>query len=444
MQPAFACARRCALLVPIALFAASGAAQQTPEPVGSTLSLEEALVLARVRNGDVRAAALDAGAARQSVIQSRALLLPTITPSYQYTSARDEVLATGGGTFFSETDRGTSRVNATWRLLDAGERYYSLRSSELNSRAAQQSALQTLRQVLFNVHQQFFDTLRSQELLRVAVSQVQRAKAVLDQTEAQVQVGETARIQLLQAQADHANAVVQQISARNRLITATGLLKATIGWTSAEPLPELEQRPGQSSMPSLPPMEELIAQGIERRADLTAQRERVRAQRFSALRAERESQVSFGVDASFDQQLSPDNLESRALVLNISLPWLDAGRSRAAAKQAQLNYEASRSQYVQTEREARSDIETAYTQVRQNLERVQAAQTAVQAARQNYDAAVDSQRLGASDIVDVITAQTSLVTAESNYVEALYDYEISQIRLRLVTGESIPGEQSQP
>jgi len=33
-----------------------------------------------------------------------------------------------------------------------------------------------------------------------------------------------------------------------------------------------------------------------------------------------------------------------------------------------------------------------------------------------------------------------LVTAESNYIEAVYDSLISDLRLKLVTGKPLPGE----
>ena len=65
---------------------------------------------------------------------------------------------------------------------------------------------------------------------------------------------------------------------------------------------------------------------------------------------------------------------------------------------------------------------------------------ALDAAKKNYNAAVDSQKAGAYDLLQVLTAQVSLVTAESNQIQALYDYRISDVNLKLVTGRPIPGE----
>ena len=51
-----------------------------------------------------------------------------------------------------------------------------------------------------------------------------------------------------------------------------------------------------------------------------------------------------------------------------------------------------------------------------------------------------ARQAGASELIELLTAQVSLVTAESNYVEARYDTLISRVRLKLATGRPLPGE----
>ena len=64
----------------------------------------------------------------------------------------------------------------------------------------------------------------------------------------------------------------------------------------------------------------------------------------------------------------------------------------------------------------------------------------MEAAQLNYEAATESQKEGINDLIAVLTAQVSLVTAESNYIEATFDYYVSDVNLRLVTGKPMPGE----
>jgi outer membrane protein len=433
MGPGFG--RRISVCV-LALTSAFGLAQER-------LTLDEALRLARQRNGTVRAAYLDVQAARSRVNQSLAAFLPTVTPSYRYNSSRRELATTTGGGFIQD-EGGSSQVSASWRVLDSGQRQFTLLSGRRSEEATRSEALQTLRNSLFTVHQQYFDALRADQLERVAKAQVDRTQKILEQTTARVELGDAPKKDILQARADALNAEVEAISSRNRTVTAEASLKATIGWDPRQPLPELVASTEPVAAPTLDPLEDLVTLGLRERADLAAQRRRVEAQRFNVRRAQREAGITFGLDANFDQQITPKSLENRTLSFLVSLPLFDGGERREAARESRFNLLAQEAALVQSEREARADIEAAYNEVEQNTRRLEAAKLALEAARENYAAAAGAQVAGAqgTSVVTVAAAQVSLVTAESNYIEATYDYYISDVRLRLVTGRPVPGEQN--
>jgi len=124
----------------------------------------------------------------------------------------------------------------------------------------------------------------------------------------------------------------------------------------------------------------------------------------------------------------------------VTYPLFDGGRLREIAREQKLNLQAAQATLVQSERLAQAEIESVYAEHVQNIERVQASKLALEAAQVNYDAAIAAQKEGANDVIEVLTAQVSLVTAESNYIEATYDYYVTEANLRLVTGRPIPGE----
>lgn len=405
------------------------------------LTLEQAIAMAKRRNGNVRAAVLDFQSAKSRVRQSFGSFLPTVTPSSSYQYSRSQTY-TGSFQGITRIDEWQPAVVASWRLLDSGERDWSYRSSRRLAESSQSDALQTLRNTLFSVHQQYFDALRSQELLRVNDLQVQRAEKILDQTKAQIAAKAAPEKDLLQATADSLNARVSRLQAFNLVATSLASLKATIGWDPTAAVPDLAKQSEPSAFASIEALETVLAEGLLRRADLLSLRKRVEAQRFSVLLAERQALASWSLDASYSRQFGPETSDTRALTFLISIPLFDGFSSRESARQAQLSHESLKAILLQSEREARADIESAYKVLVQDIERVRAAKVAVDASRQNYEAAAEAQRLGAegTTIITVLTAQVSLVTAESNYVEALYDYLISEVRLRLATGLPLPGE----
>jgi outer membrane protein len=414
---------------------AAGALAHGQQP----LTLEDALLLARQRNGTIQAAFLDLQAAEARVAQTRSALFPTLFPTFRYSTSRRE-LGPGTGPRFVTEDGSQAFLTASWRILDSGERHLNLEASRRSAEAQREIALQNLRSVLFTVHQQYLDTLRAEELQRIADAQVIRTDTILQQTLARVAAGDAPRKDTLQARADALNAVVQQLQAQTRTASIEAALKGTIGWDTFDPLPELVRVSDPDVLGPEESMIELASLGIAQRPDLLAQRRRVEAQQATARRIGLDAGITFGLDASIDQQLIPRSLESRALTLSATYPLFDAGRSRQAAREARLVVDASQADLRQSERQAQAEIESAYIDLSVTGRRVEAARLALEAAQLNYEAAVEAQRLGAADIVEVLTAQVSLVTAESNYVEAIYDYHISDVRLRLVTGRPVPGE----
>ncbi|MBI1757359.1 MAG: TolC family protein [Fimbriimonas ginsengisoli] len=423
----------------IATLATVGSATPWPDSSDQPLSLEAALKLAKERNGAVRAALADLAAARARTHQSLAAFLPTLTPTAQYVSDRHQVDLGDGSKPFVQSEGWATSASASWRLLDSGQRQMSYMATRRAEAAADAGALQTLRSTLFDVHQQFLDALRAQELLKVSQGQAELARTILDQTKVRVQVGDVARKEILQAQADSLNAQVQALAAKTDVDNARATLKATLGWEAATSLPPLEPT-REPSTPKLPTLAEVLKVGLAERRDLVSARRRVESLRFIKLRADRQAGPLLSLDARYDQAVSPVSLEGRSVALTLTVPFFDGGLSRAQAEEAKQNWISALRTFEQEERTAGAEIEAAYNAVETNANRLGAARAALEAAQTNYQAAEEAQRLGASTLLDVLTARVTLATAQSGSIQALHDFVLAEVRLRLVTGQPIPGE----
>ncbi|MBC8065212.1 MAG: TolC family protein [Chlorobia bacterium] len=406
-----------------------------------TLTLDEALRLARLNNGDIRAAAFDVRAANARVNQAKSAFYPTVTPFAQYGNRRT-VTDIGTGSQTTTNDGFTTGVDARWNVLDSGQKEFSLLSSRRNEDATKFDATQLLRRTLFQVHQQYYEALRAQELLRVAQSQVDRTQKIYDQAEfgARPEIGSVAKKDVYQARADLLNAKVELLRVKNLTSNTVSTLKATIGWDQSRELPMLARVAEPTEFAAPEPKEKVVADGLSDRADLQASRRRLDAQYYSVKRADRDAGFSFDLDLNYSRNFSPNQNDDRNLTLLVSYPLFDGGRLREQAREQKLIYQSAQASLVQTERIAQAEIESAYSEYVQNIERVNASKQALEAAQVNYDAAIAAQREGANDVIEVLTAQVSLVTAESNYIEATYDYYVAGVNLRLVSGRSIPGE----
>jgi outer membrane protein len=393
------------------------------------LTLRQAIEQAKKNNAAIKAAKQDILAAKARVSQSWSAFMPTLTPSFTY----NDIERTGNGNFGLQnftTSQSTFETSLSLRVLDAGQRISQLRASRAGQSAQEQQSRQTIRQILFSVNQNFVESLRAQELEKVASSQLKRSEIVLDQTKNRVQVGDAAKREILQAQADTLNATVNAITARNRTTTNLANLKAVIGKNYAAEV-ELENAEFESSPELVYSLKEAVELGLSLRPDLLSREQNIDSQKQSLVTAKIDSGLTYSLDVSYVRQYSPSVAGNQTVNFLLSYPLYDRKASLESLAQ----------QLIQAKRDATSEIETAYLTYEQNKRRLDSAKLAVAAARQNYESAIDSQKLGAADLIEVLTSQVSLVTAEANLIEAKYDTVLSQLRLILATGSPLPGEE---
>ncbi|MEX2242865.1 MAG: TolC family protein [Fimbriimonadaceae bacterium] len=407
--------------------------------VGQGLTLEQALEMARTNNGDVRSAALQYQASRADARAAYSSYFPLVVPSFQYDVTRIDTYTGPFRGLFEDTSS-TSGVTASWLIADSGFRDASYRRAALSRDITGLNALTALRNVLFGVHRAFYEALRSGELLKVQQATLSRAEEIERQARAFADQGAGAQKDVLQATADKLNAKASELAARNGVSTSFADLKAILGLPRGEELDALSAPEAVQVAAFDITLEQAMSDGLAHRPDLVAQRYRVDAQRQSVRLARIDEGLTWTVDARHTRAFSPDPFDSSALVFQVSIPIFDGLRSRSNVQSSRFVLESERATLTQAERDAIAEIESSYKAFAQNRERLEAASAAREAARLNFQAAFESRQEGAGDLIEVLTAQVSLATAESNYIEAYYDTLISRVQLMLVTGQELPGE----
>jgi outer membrane protein len=123
----------------------------------------------------------------------------------------------------------------------------------------------------------------------------------------------------------------------------------------------------------------------------------------------------------------------RGVGLSLSIPL----RNRAAQAnqvRAELEYRQAQVRLHQLENQVRVEVRNAQFDVKQNRVAVQAAQSAVDLARQTLDADQQKLKVGLTTQTAILQDASTLTTAESNLVSAKAAYEKSRIELDRSTG----------
>ncbi len=410
------------------------------------LSLERSIQIGLSRQNSIAIAKTQVDAAGERVVQARSSYLPQVTPGLQFQTSKQPgtSFSSGSGSFnqttgYSSSERLTEQIAATQLIFDSGKREARVGQSRRNAFAAEYELGNERQNVILIITQDYYNLLRDRELVRVQDENAARAAKTLESIKAQVEVGNAAKSDTLQAEADLANAQVAVLQAKSDANVAQALLKNSMGIVSSLSLTLSDDH---ASPP--PPMldtstfDDYVRIAYQNRLDMKAQQEQINAQGYSVKLAHINNGVSVDANVSEGYQLDPDSGEQRGFIVNFSYPLFDGGSTRAAVRENKALLELQRRTLDQLQQSIRFNVEQSYLVREQARQRNTAAQKAVEAGQLNYDAALEKQKNGLVNILDVLNAQVQLVNAQVSLVQAIYDYYISEAQLKRNIGINDP------
>jgi outer membrane protein len=439
---------------------------QAQEPASSgMITLEAAIKLALDRQPQLTVASATKEASAQRLKQTKASYFPTVTPSYnfqnQYTFGKVQVFQGGGVITELPSGKTTTtrqeQVNLSYRVFDSGRRDLNARQARQNLTAAELGEENTRQTVIGNVADTYFNALRTDALVRVSEAQVERASQTLEQIRFQASdaVGTTPKKDILQAEADYLNAKVNLLQAQNNAEIAHTQLRNAMGLTGsgkfnlADVPPPTLTAPMTAQVEGVSPVTKdsdaitkLVAFAQSKRPDVQQGETNAAASLTAVKVAELGAKPIMNVDVAAGYQLDAANDptrqtgNNRSLVANVSYPLFDGGAARANIHAAEANQRSSVAQVQNQKQQVALEVEQAWRNLGQSRASIPATEAARAAARKNYEAASEALKLGAGSTVEVITAQTSLVQAEINYVQALYNFYITDARLTRALGQA--------
>ena len=140
-----------------------------------------------------------------------------------------------------------------------------------------------------------------------------------------------------------------------------------------------------------------------------------------------------GIQTAFPEKGVLPNL-GYFLTANLTVPVWDWGTLRSKVRQAELKQESTKVALSQKQRELMSELYAAYNEAL-------VARGAVDRLRRTADLAAESLRLvnlryqgGLATVLDVVDAQTTLITARNAYADGQVRYRSALASLQTLTG----------
>jgi outer membrane protein len=402
-----------------------------PDVTGRLLSLPEVISIAMATQPEIRARLSDYDAARARVFQVLSPMLPQLTGTWSISRARTTASTNVGGIFQDfEGTFTTARLTLSQLLFDFGKNFASTEAASRLADIAREDVEVQRDVITLAVKEAYFNLLFAKRLITVAQQALDRAELNLRSAQGFYEVGTRPKSDVTRAEVDVANARVDLIRASNAERLARVALNTGMGIAVDSPT---EVQEVASFEPVVVDQPSLLPEARRGRPEYRQAKLRVEAADAAARREFR----NFFPDITGNASVGATTLDYLQIWdLGVALNWniFDGGNKLARYREATAAVKAAQARVRVTELDIWQAVEAASLNIQETEERIQAAQKAVESARENFRLAQGRFDAGVGTIIELTDAQLALTQAQFTEAQAVNDYRINVARLERALG----------
>jgi len=300
---------------------------------------------------------------------------------------------------------------------------------------------------LFSVASGYYDVLKLMKAVEIAEANAERLKKHREAVSIRLKLEEVTKTALYRTEAELSQAAAELISSKNSLKLAEAVLASVAG------LPRVYQIRGPGVKKSFffkKNMDALKKEALDNRAELSALRLQDKMAGDGVEIAKSEFWPTFvaeGVYLKMDQAPSSPYKDSLSAVIRFDLPLYDWG-----LRQADIEASLSRKRQAKLAVDALSkqisvEIEQVYLELMTHQGIMKSLTDQLEYARQNYNAVSKQFKYGLADSVEVMDANTLLLTSQKQISDSRYSFQLAMLKLKRMKGiflkeilESIGGD----
>lgn len=427
----------------------ASAARSSPAPAWPQrpLSLADCLNLAEAQNGAIAVAKKELEASEGVVIQTRAIVIPKVQATGNFTALEDSSLEVArtpfGNLSFGQTESWDVGIRLVQSIYEGGRLASALRSARLTREAAVNRYQSSLLDAFLEVRVTYYNALLALEQIGVQEASVRLLERELQDNRRRFDAGSVPRFNVLRAEVELANAQPRLIRARNAWRNAKTYLGSLLGYRVPNEI--TEDVPLTLSDRLETPAYDLdlgraLAMAQEQRTELRALRalEQLRAEGVVTARAgylpSLQGFAGYGVRRSqFGADL--DN-ELHGWNAGVQANWnlFDGRLTRGRVVEAKARQEQADLDFDNAARQISVEVRTAYSNFLEAREVLESQKKVVEQANEALRLATARSEAGSGTQLDVLSAQTALTEARTTQNLASHDYLVALARLQRAVG----------
>ena len=351
-----------------------------------------------------------------------------------------------------------AQVGATWNLYNGSLAQIQAQEAKRQVESARFDARRAEQQLASDVAAAWYAVVQQREAVRLADGDRAYQQQLLDAARAQERVGRIAGVDVLRAQVNALRSEATLASNRAAEANARDALAQRIGapFETAFALPDVLPEPP----PPRTPLDALIAQAVDARADVASARSQVAVARLADAAIETDRRPQLQVTSAFGHAETPATQTSGPQVISgilipgtsnnrpgfwqigatetLTLPLVEYGTRRAQHRAARAQVDAALATLASAESGVAVDVRGAYRAVQTAGANVATSREAGRLGAESARIAQLQYRNGLISLTDATAAEQSALSSANDLVVAQVAYLNALVRLRAAVGTADP------
>ena len=415
------------------------------------MTLEECIQIALRNNIQVIAAENEYKAKQSEEIGAWGNFLPRVDAGLGYTSRRT------GPTFrtFQDPETGTFYpglstsvtnwsysfgLNASQNIFDGGYSWYNLALKKAAKSSSYDGLLIERQNLVYSVKQKYFNVLQAKMLLEIQKDAVKRGEEQLKLVQARFDLGAASWSEVLKAKVQYGNEELLLVQAENNLNLANADLNFILAQDVNTPLEVAEHL-------SKPELEYTYDSGLKQAllshpSISKAENDKQVAQSQLGL-ARSGLMPSLGISFNYDwankdfDQIENINKRDYSWRISTALNFniFDRLVTKTNISRAKQGLKTAAEMYEQSKNEVTLELKQAFLSIQEAEERIKLTEKNAKSTEEDLKLTKERYNLGAATILELLDSQVSHKKAQSDQVQALYDYNLAVARSEKAIGK---------
>ncbi|MDR1472869.1 MAG: TolC family protein [Synergistaceae bacterium] len=392
------------------------------------LTLEKAEEMALINSKQVKIAESDIIIANEGLRQARRT--NSIGVSLTHNSSTTSVY-----TADIEERSYSNTITAAYPIYTGGKIESGIKAADIEVEIKKMSLSKIIQDVRLSVVVGLYSILRAEDMVKSYEESLGRLVAHSDNVLIQYENGKVSKADLLRSEVEVSNEEQTLTSARNTLETAVKQLNSALGVPLETKLIIEETMSYKKIGRSL---EECIEYAMQNRPDLKSAMLEIKWAKagVSLAKSEKAPQATLSMTQNLNSDANWPGYKQDYfnITLEIDYKIFDSGVADSKIASAKETTAKATLGYEQIKEALELEVTSCFLSIQEAERRIFESETVIDKAKEAYEIAVARYGEGVGTNIDVIDSQVALTQANSNYTQALCDYNISLARLENAMG----------